>query len=96
MPLKMAPMATKSEAVTIENFRPFCSSSQHIGKTPITNVMVPQLGIIAKVESLHSNANCIDDTIGPNVFHTKYCIQDMAENTIKIYHLLCNEKTKLC
>ena len=56
--------------------------------------MVPQFGIIAKVESLHSNAYCIDETIGPNVFHTRYCIQDMAENTIKIYHLLCNNEKK--
>ena len=51
-------------------------------------VIVPQLAIIATVESFQSYAYLIELSIGPNVFQIKHCIQAINENVPKMYHLL--------
>ena len=57
----------------------------------MTKVIVPQLGIIAMVEFDQLNAYCMDEIMGPNVFHTKYCIQHIHEKIAKMYHRLCKK-----
>ena len=54
----------------------------------IINVIVPQLAIMATVESLHLYAYLTELSIGPNVFHIKHCKQAIKEKVPNIYHRL--------